>query len=879
MGDEWRYQVCADLLLQAEDDEILNEENPETAVFNEAEQIIRNTESIPILPRAQQGFWVVCIDMWQMFAPWVSAVLIGVCTACSGMVIASGRRKKIQILQIFSSFLMMICARFSYFSFQIHFFFNFFRFLGSDFFSDFRFGYCSGLPFGTDRFTCCGGKENFDVVNERCIPGETASGQRWDNVEWVPWERIFFNSSSYPGYAVSFFVYVLTSVVLALLAAKLVVEFGQAAKGSGIPEVKSAFCGFHLPFAFVPRTLLIKCITLAMVVGAGMSLGKEGPLVHIGSCWAFLAVYAFPTVLKSLGMPSHELLCVGSAAGVATAFEAPLGGALFAIEEVADGSLSKRALLLSFTSAFSAAFTLKYFKETGGRRMSLFDVSYREDTNWSSWEVLPFAFLGICGGVFGSMFIDLNLRVHSARIAHFGKIWWLPRWLKNKITDPRSLPVVEVGFIALVTALMNFPTHQLLRMLPSEAIHALFESCATGNVGQHSEHLGLCAKTSDSDYNLGRGVFAALFGAALIKLLQMIVTFGAMCPAGLFIPSLYIGACFGRGIGHAMLLLDRNITLTTNSMIEPGIYAMVGAAGMLAGVTRMTVSLVVIMFELTAGSASFIIPFMISVLAAKWSGDTFTESVYAEHAFLQGFTVNSDGCPLSSGGSQIDGRVSDLVLPARNPLRLESYVPIRTLLTLLETSGVESNGYVMGECVPVLNNEDKPIGFINVDALRVFLERTEDIGQLCSFSHDALSNDDRLLDIGGFIKQGPVVSAETYLKIAYGVFLRQPVNGVIVRFRRFGIGSDSLPKYGVLSRRTLLTHLLQKQPYDVHAFDPDGENIVNTTPATTAPFDTSVSVISRIANWFGRRNSRVYDSAVPLAQNNEQEMENFSVIQ
>lgn len=102
----------------------------------------------------------------------------------------------------------------------------------------------------------------------------------------------------------------------------------------------------------------------------------------------------------------------------------------------------------------------------------------------------------------------------------------------------------------------------------------------------------------------------------LTKLVLTIITFGIKVPSGVIIPALDAGALFGRLIGQWI------------GTISPGIFAMVGAAAFLAGVSRMTISLCVIMFELT-GELEYILPHMIAILVAKWVADALgKESVY-----------------------------------------------------------------------------------------------------------------------------------------------------------------------------------------------------------------------------------------------------------
>lgn len=91
-----------------------------------------------------------------------------------------------------------------------------------------------------------------------------------------------------------------------------------------------------MPQVLNPWTLVVKIVALAMSVASGLGLGKEGPMVHVGSCWAEFFTKSANAV-KSKALEAHRksaLLSAGSAAGVSTAFGAPVGGVLFALEEV-----------------------------------------------------------------------------------------------------------------------------------------------------------------------------------------------------------------------------------------------------------------------------------------------------------------------------------------------------------------------------------------------------------------------------------------------------------------------------------------------------------------------------------------------------------------
>ncbi len=134
-----------------------------------------------------------------------------------------------------------------------------------------------------------------------------------------------------------------------------------------------------------------------------------------------------------------------------------------------------------------------------------------------------------------------------------------------------------------------------------------------------------------------------LIYASMSKLFLTILTFGARVPAGLFVPSMTIGACAGRLIGEAMdVLVSKNpgwfvfAECSTSSVcVRPSIYAIVGAAATLGGVTQVSVSLVVIMFELTGG-LSHLLPTMVGILAAKMVCTLFDEDgIYDQHINLR----------------------------------------------------------------------------------------------------------------------------------------------------------------------------------------------------------------------------------------------------
>lgn len=489
---------------------------------------------------------------------------------------------------------------------------------------------------------------NADVVQTQ----SESAGSIAPVYEWVPWERALQTR----GRSSAFFIYVAGSGMLAFFAA-FVTWGSPAAKGSGIPEVKASVAGFDLPQSFKARTLAAKVTALSLCVGAGLAVGKEGPMIHIGACWGVLLSVAISR-LGQLSSPLAEtdLICVGAAAGVSAAFGAPLAGVLFAVEELGTTmptGLRYSTMLGAFGSAVVAALALKWIDLTRTQRLTLFEVDYKQA--WAAWEALPFCLLGVVGGLFGGAFVRANEAVHRQRLraqAEGRLCWCLPaaadrrlRWLLRAPpgTDAR---VLEVVILAALTAMSNYP-HMLTRMLQNDAIKSLFSQCAESATGASGGHhvahdpVGLCMASNSAELC---NLLQLLFGAAMLRFLQTTVTFGALTPAGLFVPSLYMGGCVGRSVGALLKYFGMP---GVQGVIEPGIYAMVGAGAMLAGVSRLTISLAVVLFELTGG-LTYVVPFMMAVLIAKWTGDAVTSgrSVYDVHTELNGLTkVKKAGHP------------------------------------------------------------------------------------------------------------------------------------------------------------------------------------------------------------------------------------------
>ncbi|KAL8980551.1 MAG: hypothetical protein Q9205_004403 [Flavoplaca limonia] len=351
------------------------------------------------------------------------------------------------------------------------------------------------------------------------------------------------------------------------------------AAGSGIPEIKTILSGFVIPHFLDLKVLVIKAIGAVFAVATGMCLGKEGPFVHIATCVAYLVGMLFPKYNEN-GRKMRELLSAGCSAGLSVAFGAPIGGVLFSYEEIST-YFPRKVLWRAFLCSLFAAMVLKALNPTGTGKLVLFETNY--GISYSPVHYLVFVLLGIAGGLFGGVFCKANF-------------WWSKTFRKYAIISRN--PVFEVFIVVLATGLLQYP-NPMTREPGDVIIKNLLVDC------RGESEAWVCqqeAKDGNSKY-LGWLVYGTL-----VKLVLTIITFGCKVPSGIIIPALDAGAFFGRLVGQ---------WITT---ISPGIFAMVGAAAFLAGVSRMTISLCVIMFELT-GELEYIVPHMIAILVAKWVAD------------------------------------------------------------------------------------------------------------------------------------------------------------------------------------------------------------------------------------------------------------------
>ncbi|CAL3971000.1 hypothetical protein PZA11_007373 [Diplocarpon coronariae] len=477
-----------------------------------------------------------------------------------------------------------------------------------------------------------------------------------------------------------------------------------SAAGSGVAEVRVILSGFVLHGFLGVKTLIIKTLALILSVASGLSLGKEGPFVHIATCVGNIACRLFSKYDSNDGK-RREVLSAAAAAGVAVAFGAPIGGVLFCLEEVAYFFPAK-TLFRTFFCCITAALTLKFLNPYGTNKIVMFEVRYL--TDWEFFEIAAFVIVGILGGATGAIFIKAS----RAWAKSFRKISVVKKW-----------PLVEVMLVALLTGLVGY-WNPYTKLPVAKLLFNLASPCDINK----PDDLDLCPTDMDEIFPVVRSLAIAFF----IKGILSIITFGIKVPAGIYVPSMVVGGLGGRLIGHLIqwvvlryptspIFGNCAAYVTGRSCITPGVYALIAAGSTMCGVTRLSVTLAVILFELT-GSLDYVLPFSLAILVSKWTAD-FMEplSIYDLLTNLNSYPfLNNKHKPIfTSDLADILPRVRRERIIDVSGSALVSASSLRRKLALLHQAGEVDGG------LPIIRDEIL-VGLIPAPDLEYALDHLED---------------------------------------------------------------------------------------------------------------------------------------------------------
>ncbi len=340
---------------------------------------------------------------------------------------------------------------------------------------------------------------------------------------------------------------ILVPVVGAVCVAFLVKNFAPEAKGHGVPEVMDAI--YYNRGIIRPVVAVVKSLASAISIGSGGSVGREGPIVQIGSTFG-------STVGQLLGIPTWQrvtLIACGAGAGIAATFNTPVGGVLFSVELMLHEMSARTIVPVVLATATATFIGRAFFGDHPAFSIPTHDIIYFHLT--SLWGLLTYVGLGLMLGL--------------ASVAFIKSIYGAEDFFEHRIGGSyyrqHPLGMFVVGVIIYV--LMISFGHYFVQGVGYSTIQDLFSGV------RYPVYL-----------------MVLLFA---LKLLATSLTLGSGASGGIFSPSLFMGATLGAAYGAVMHWLFPGVAINIPA------FAVAGMAGVVGGATGAAMTAIVMVFEMT----------------------------------------------------------------------------------------------------------------------------------------------------------------------------------------------------------------------------------------------------------------------------------------
>nr|XP_024217492.1 H(+)/Cl(-) exchange transporter 7-like [Halyomorpha halys] len=441
-----------------------------------------------------------------------------------------------------------------------------------------------------------------------------------------------------------------------------------------------------MPHVVEVKVLIVRMLSTILTCVGGLAGGKEGPMIHSGAIvGGSLATLWLPCLgphsVLHYFRQDHEkrdFVAGGSAAGVAAAFGAPVGGVLLSLEEGTSFwslSLIWKIFLSSMVATFTLNLSLSAVEGHPGQLthpgLLFFGRLNDTITKYEVFELPIFILMGVIGGLLGAIFVAINMRLMVFRMKHIKK-----KWMK-------LLEVLFVGFLTATCGMASIYTLDYCREFTKQSPKFAVQMFCHENL--HNELSAFWFQKSEdtlrSLFHDPKGSYSVipLLVFFLMYFSMSIMTTGLSVSAGVFVPALLSGAAWGRLIGIGIQHF-----FPEAEWAEPAKYAVIGAAAHLGGICRISISLTVMMIEAT-GNITFGLPLMLTLITTKWIGDLFTEGVYEMQIYLNGVPLlPSAPPPLSS-----DIKATDVM--SAPPVVFPAKVKVARIIDTLDN--VPHNGF------------------------------------------------------------------------------------------------------------------------------------------------------------------------------------------
>jgi CIC family chloride channel protein len=371
--------------------------------------------------------------------------------------------------------------------------------------------------------------------------------------------------------------YVIIIPAIGGLFVGLIIYFlAKETRGHGVPEVMMAVDMEEGKIRF--RVALVKALVSSLSIGSGGSVGREGPIVQIGSSIGS----SLGQIFKLSGDKIKILVACGAGGGIAATFNAPLAGIFFALEVILR-DYSPRRISSVILSSVVATLVSRYYL---GNNPSFTIPHYELNT---AWEVFFYMAFGLLAAVTGFLFIKMLYKSED---------------FFNKLPIPEYfLPAIG----GLMVGVIGLWYPQVFGVGYEHIELALY-----GKIAATLAIILLCAKMVATSLTLGSGA-----------------------SGGIFAPSIFMGAMLGVAFSKLTLILFPNVG------IQPGACALIGMAAVFAGAAQAPITSILILFELT-NDYKIILPLMAAVIVSFLFHRIFSpESIYTLKLIRRGVNIKN----------------------------------------------------------------------------------------------------------------------------------------------------------------------------------------------------------------------------------------------
>eukprot|EP00752_Nemacystus_decipiens_P008716 g7778.t1 len=392
-------------------------------------------------------------------------------------------------------------------------------------------------------------------------------------------------------------VYASTSLALTLGMCAITHFICPCASGGGVPEMKAVLSGASRPGLLSARLVIVKMTGVVVANAAGLSVGKEGPLIHVTCAMAdILMSTPWFKKVRLNNMKRLELLACACAAGVAATFGSVFGGTLFSVEVTATAYMVE-TLPATF---FCAVVVAVVFWASGQSELfNLISDNTAQALGFTGTDLWAWAVLGAVCGLVGAGFVAVLDALSKRR-----------NFFTRKDLPPSTRKMRMFVVVALAT----------LMVIPASFTEAVAFNIARRK-GRAKYHPLVDRIYDQTEFGMSWHLVQLL----LLKSWTTIFSVVQPLPVGLFSPVFVIGGLMGRIFGEIADWMDRRMDSVTINF-QPWEFALIGSAAFSAGVTR-AVSTAVIVFELS-GENHLRLPLGVALMISYFIANRFTKGIY-----------------------------------------------------------------------------------------------------------------------------------------------------------------------------------------------------------------------------------------------------------